>query len=391
MKRRASRPDSYRESGLAGIQKDIIMLANFRKSLVFGCIALIVILGSFSFRSPLASSANQEDLDINDDTPVWDIFTKLGKIKINQVNTKVQGVSAEKGKDIIYKGYSTKQDGTGKTSMQSPHFKCTACHVPEREFENLADINSAKKLEYAVENDLPFLQGSSFYGIVNRIHFYNGDYQKKYAGVPLIKESYNDIRSAIQLCATQCAQGRALEDWEIESVLAYFWTMELKIKDIGIKKEDIQIVQEAINSGKGGQKAIHTLEGHYMNLSPATFSTADLDYKEIESADKNNKERFRSGMEIYQRSCLHCHGRKRYSFFNLDKSGHSFKYLLSKTKAGGFHSIFKITRHGTYSLNGKKAYMPQYPMEKMTDNQLMDLRIYIENMAEGNNLLANSK
>ena len=99
-----------------------------------------------------------------------------------------------------------------------------------------------------------------------------------------------------------------------------------------------------------------------------------------------NKERFQNGKKIYERSCLHCHKNKRYSFFSLDKSRYSFNNLMTRTKAGGMGSIHKITRHGTWPLAGKRAYMPLYPTEKLSEDQLDDLRIYIENMSEGKDL-----
>ena len=59
---------------------------------------------------------------------------------------------------------------------------------------------------------------------------------------------------------------------------------------------------------------------------------------------------------------------------------------MQRTKAGGMGSLHKITRHGTWPLAGKKAYMPLYPLEKLSEEQLTDLRIYVENMASGKNL-----
>lgn len=359
------------------------MLVNFKKTAIFGLIILAVSLASFTSYQGSKSTLT----DFTADTPISDIFEKLGKIKLNQVNPKIEGVSAQIGKSIIYDGYSTQKDGTGKTSMQSIYFKCTACHNVEREFKDLTDINAADKLNYAIEKDLPFLQGSTFHGIVNRTNFYNGDYQKKYGSVAGIRNSYNDIRSAIQFCATQCAQGRELEDWELESILAFFWTKELKVKDLNMATEKQAIVKKALKEQTNAVEASHAIEEHYLKTSPAHFAEKDIEYKELTATDKSDKARFASGKEVYQRGCEHCHANQRYSFFSLDDNTLDFKFLLSKAQKGGFQSIFKITRHGTYSLNGKKAYMPQYPIEKMSDKQLMDLRIYIENMAEGSDLL----
>jgi len=354
-----------------------------KKISILAVAIVLIALANSSFTTPTTS---EDFLDVNEDTPIWDIFEQLGKIRLNEVNQEIEGVSAEKGRNLVLKGYSAKQDGSGKTSMQSAHFRCTACHNPEKAYANLADIKAQSRLDYAVEKDMPFLQGSSFYGIVNRETFYNDDYQKKYQGVPLIKESYRDIRAAIQLCATQCAQGRALEDWEIESVLAFFWTKQLRIKDLGITKDEQEKIETVVNNDSDGAQAIHLLEEHYMNKAPAQFAES-MDYTSLSADQLNDKESFANGKEVYDRGCLHCHAKQRYSFFNLDNSRYSFKYLLKRTKQDGKHSVYNITRHGTYSLKGKKAYMPQYPLEKMSNEQLTDLMVYIENMAAGKNLL----
>lgn len=342
-------------------------------------------VGLVSFTTmPLSPDAIQ---DVSDETPVWDVMEDLGKIKVNALNDQIQGVSAQKGADIIFKGYSTKKDGSGTTKLQSPYFKCTACHNPEREYKDLADINAKDRLQYAIDQDMPFLQGSSFYGIVNRTTFYNDDYQKKYGGVPQIKASFNDIRTAIKFCATQCAQGRELEDWEVESILAYFWTKELKIGDLKLDKEEKEKVTAALETEESTARALHILEDHYLKSAPAHFAENDIEYKALSEKELADKAAFANGKEIYERSCLHCHGRQEYSFFHLDDSPQAFQYLINKTKKGDKNSIFKITRHGTYSLNGKKSYMPQFPIEKMSDRQLKDLRIYVENMANGKNLM----
>lgn len=357
------------------------MFGGFKKTTILGSTALgILLLASFTIYQP------QEDrFYLSDDDSVWDIYEKLGKIKMNKVNTSIAGVSAEKGRDIVLYGYSAKQDGSGKTSNQSPYFKCTACHNLGRELEDLSDISSQKRLDYANKHDLPFLQGTTFQGLVNRLTYYNDDYQKKYGHVPIIKASNTDIRQAIQLCATQCSQGRELEDWEIESVLAYYWTLELKIKDLKLSAEDRASVESAINDKQSHAKAVHLLEAKFLDKSPAHFEEHN-NLKPLDEAAKNDKTRFNNGKSIYERSCLHCHEGRKYSFYALDNSRYSFKNLLNRSKKHGEGSLHHVARHGTYPLAGKRAYMPLYPIEKMSVEQLDDLRVYIENMAEGKDL-----
>lgn len=359
------------------------MFGGFKIISVLIGLILAIFLASFTNTNP-----HKAQFYLSDDDSLWKVLEQLGKIRINTVNTTIEGVSAQKGRDLIFTGSSAKQDGTGKTSNQSPYFKCTACHNTQKEFEDLSNISSQNRLDYAEKHDLPFLQGSSFYGIVNRQTFYNDDYQKKYGHVPIIKASNTDIRQAIQLCAIQCSQGRELADWEIESVLAYFNSIGLKIKDLNLTENEKNKIENALNSKEGMEEAVHILEGKYLTKSPAHFAD-HKEYAPLTDADKSNKERFQNGKSIYERSCLHCHQYKRYSFFSLDNSKLSFANLLNRTKANQNGSIHKITRHGTWPLAGKRAYMPLYPIEKMSEEQLDDLKLYIENMAMGNDLSMN--
>lgn len=355
------------------------MFTHFKKTTILGIATLGIGLVSFTNYQPFEK---KDKLYLSDDDALSAVYEKLGKIKINAINTSIAGVSAEKGKEIVLQGYTTKPDGKGKTKMQSPYFKCTACHNVEKEFEDLSDISAQKRLEYAEKNNLPFLQGSSFFGIVNRTTFYNDDYQKKYGHVPIIKASNNDIRQAIQLCATQCSQGRALSDWEIESVLAYFWTLELKIKDLKLSQDNKTLIEAALNNPTDRPQAINLLENSFLDKSPAHFADSK-DYAPLDDAKRKDIARFKNGKAIYQRSCLHCHKGRRYAFFSLDENKFSFTDLLGKSKANSKSSLSKITRYGTPPLNGKRAYMPQYPLEKLSEEQLEDLQIYIENMAVG--------
>lgn len=355
---------------------------SFKKTTVLGIAVLGIGLASFTINQP---QQKQDKLYLSDEDALSAVYEKLGKIKINTINTAIAGVSAEKGKEIVLEGSTTKPNGKGRTSIQSPYFKCTACHNVEKEFADLSDISAQKRLDYAEQNNLPFLQGSTFYGIVNRTTFYNDDYQKKYGHVPIIKASNTDIRQAIQLCATQCSQGRALEEWEIESVLAYFWTLELKIKDLTLTQENKTLIENALNNPNDRPQAINLLENSFLDKSPAHFAETQ-NYTPLDDAMKKDVESFKNGKIIYKRSCLHCHKERRYAFFSLEENKFSFKNLLGRTVKNTKSSLPNITRHGTAPLAGKQSYMPLYPIEKLSEEQLEDLKIYVENMAVGNDL-----
>ncbi len=271
----------------------------------------------------------------------------------------VEGVSTEVGYSIFHKGFAPKPKG-GKSSKQSKHFVCSSCHNVEKEDPDLSIVDPQARLEYTSAKGLPFLQGSTMYGVVNRSTYYNGDYEKKYGN--LVYPARNNIRNAIQLCATECAQGRKLEDWEMESILSYLWTLEYKLEDIGLTEESI----EKLNT--------EGILAKYLQESPATFILPPSDRKKGTGLPGNAE----NGKLIYENGCLHCHYQGKYSFLHLDRSRLSFKHLKRTMPKYGRHSIYQVIRWGVPSKSGKASYMPQYTKEKMSDQQLADLRAYIE-------------
>lgn len=306
--------------------------------------------GAFSFENPITENKmsvngllESKGLDFSDKKP----------------NLSIAGVSVEVGKSIFHDGFAQKPKG-GKTSKQSKHFVCSSCHNVEKEDPDLSIVDPQARLEYTSAKGLPFLQGSTMYGAVNRMTYYNGDYEKKYGD--LVIPARNNIRNAIQLCATECAQGRALKDWEIESILAYLWTLEYNLDDIGLDESTAASI------------GVEGIQARFLQGSPATFIPPPADRKKgtglLGNAD--------NGQLIYENGCLHCHFQGKYSFLHLDDSKLSFKHLKRTMSRFGRHSIYQVIRWGVPTKSGKSSYMPQYTQEKMSDQQLADLRAYIE-------------
>jgi len=283
----------------------------------------------------------------------------------------VHDVLADAGRRMVLEGFS--QDGNGKKYAKlSNHFVCTSCHNVVKENNDLTSIDPQERLDYAKENNLPFLQGSPLYGLVNRASFYNGDYVKKYGN--LAKVAHNNIREAIQLCAVECAQGRRLKPWELESILAYLWTLALNIEDLQLTESEIDLVESAINDNTNQSEAVALLQSKYRKDSPATFGRPPDDMNKGYEYEGNPA----NGQAIYELGCQHCHENQRYSFFELDDSKLSFNYLQKHIKRHRRFSFYWVSRYGTKPKPGKKSYMPQYTEERMSDQQLEDLRSYIE-------------
>lgn len=307
---------------------------------------------------------------------VVEVLEELGvDYSAKRPNMSIPGVSAEVGRSIIEDGFAPKPGG-GKTGQQSNHFVCTSCHNTQREDPDLMRSDPEARLAYTSDRDLPFLQGTTLYGAVNRDTYYNGDYNKKYGD--LVDAARNDVRGAIQLCAVECAQGRALEDWELESILAYMWTKELQIKDLNLTAEEKAIVENVLSGTGDKEVAKKIINSKYLKGSPATFIPPPSDRKTGTGLEGDPK----MGMLVYKNSCLHCHENGRYSFFQMDDHGMTHRYMNRKADGYGRQSLYQVTRWGVPTKSGKRSYMPQYTSERMSDQQLTDLRAYISERAE---------
>ena len=313
---------------------------------------------------------------LSDDTPVAEVLAQLdAELPDHSVRTDVEGVSAEAGRQLITEGVATKVAG-GSGDRQSKHFVCTSCHNIVKEDPDLRYADPEARLTYAAENNLPFLAGTTLYGAINRVSFYNGDYEKKYGD--LVRPARHDIRGAIALCATECAQGRELEDWEMESIMAYLWTIDLKLGDLNLPENALARINTALEGRGDKAEAATTLQSYYLDYSPATFVTPPPNRDEGYGLT-GDPER---GKLIYDLSCLHCHGEQRYSFFNLDDSRYSFDFLEKHFTRYTRYSTYQVVRYGTSPIPGKKAYMPHYPLEKMSNQQVEDLRAYVSQEAQ---------
>ena len=100
------------------------------------------------------------------------------------------------GKQLVEVGKSINPDGK-KSKRISRHFVCTDCHNTVRENNSLFNPTPENRLDYAIKNNIPFLQGTTLWGIVNREKWYNDDYEIKYGS--LVDSARNSLKSSIQL------------------------------------------------------------------------------------------------------------------------------------------------------------------------------------------------
>ncbi|MEM0997070.1 MAG: cytochrome c [Bacteroidota bacterium] len=278
----------------------------------------------------------------------------------------------EMGRSLILEGTYKSKNGTN-ARRQSRFFICTNCHNMEKEDPDLRISDPEARLDFALQNGLPLLQGTTMYGTVNKVSWYNGDYYKKYGD--LVRPAQNSLEAAIQLCAEVCSQGRRLSDDEMQSALAYFWSLQLKMGDLTLTDADWEKVRTA---GEGSNPEMITwLKTFYLQGSPATFIEVP-ESKKVGYATERKADAAR-GKAIYNISCRTCHSPSGPSnYLNLNHDNLSLGLLRRHITHTGHLGLYDIIRHGTYADKGHRAYMPHYTLERMSNEQVEDIRAYVE-------------
>ncbi|MEL6538680.1 MAG: c-type cytochrome [Bacteroidota bacterium] len=310
---------------------------------------------------------------LSDDTSVLDLLIQLGDtvaLRYQDVSTDPEII--ERGREIIELGRTIGPNGR-RSDFVSKFYNCTSCHNQVQEDPNLAKPNPDDRLEYAKENGLPFLQATTFHGILNRESWYNEDYYKKYG--ELVYAANHDVREAIQLCAQECAQGRAVEEWEVEAIMAYYRELAFRVSDIELTASERQTLERGLGDPAQSQELIDLLKSKYLTYSPATFSEAPADKQKGYDGLRGDAE---NGELVYTLGCQNCHKPQGVSDVILDKSRFTLKKLKDNLAKGNLYSIYQVIRYGTHPEPGHRPYMPHYTLERMSHQQVEDLRAFIE-------------
>lgn len=280
----------------------------------------------------------------------------------------------EMGRQLVHEG---RADYNGAKSVYiSKFYACTSCHNTVREDPDLTKVDPDARLDYAIEQDIPYLQASTFWGIVNREEWYNDDYVKKYGD--LVVEANKSLEASIQLCAQECSQGRELEAWEMEAILCYLSSLELKVEDLDLDQDEyLWMYSDKVDR----DEVLDFLDKKFLARSPATFSEAPADKVSGYPVEQSMVD-MEDGRMIYKLSCQHCHRPEGESDLILDDDKKTARWLRRNFDADSRYSLYEIVRHGTYAEYGHREYMPLYTQEKMPDHQVESLRAYIEFLAE---------
>jgi len=323
----------------------------------------------------LLSAFEQPKKEFSESTPLYTILAELGEELPKHAQENASQEVIQRGRELVFEGRTTGPNGK-KSKYISKFYTCTSCHSPVQEDPNLTSFDPQARLDYASRNKLKFLQGSTFYGIANRESWYNDDYELKYGD--LVKPARHSLAGATQLCAKVCSSGRYLEDWELEAILAYYWNNQIKLGDLNLSVKEKKIIAEA--SSENGAEAIKLLKSKYAVKSPATFGhnpkKQDEGYHAVKEGNPEN------GKKIYQLSCMSCHQEGGVSGTTFEQTKLDFQKFKRNIGKKSDFNLYQIVRKGTYAGEGKPRYMPLYPEERMSNQQLEDLRAYIEQEAQ---------
>lgn len=301
------------------------------------------------------------------------LLGKLGDTPQIHFIEELDTAKVRMGRELVLSGQTVGPDGN-TTKVQSRYFVCTDCHNIVKEDDKLNNPNPDDRLKYAAVNGLPFLQGTTLYGVVNRESWYNDDYAKKYGS--LVAPARDTLANAVQLCATTCSQGREFADWELDAVMHYLHSIGLKVQDLDLKPQELKATKEVIGR-KDAKDGIKMLKYKYSTVSHATFLDP-INPSERKLGATGNAE---MGKLIYDKSCLHCHKDGGVTNFILAHEKPDYIYLKNNMQSNTHGSIYYITRKGTYAKNGYHPYMPNYTLERMSHAQLEDLAAYINELA----------
>ncbi len=300
------------------------------------------------------------------DSYVYKVLDDMGNPRPAGYMENITEKMIEQGREMVFNGHTDDPAG-GKSKYISLYYVCTNCHNTVIEDPVLSKMDPVGRLDYAKQNKLPFLQGTTFYGATDRESWYNGDYYKKYGD--LVKPANKDIREAIQLCAQECSKGRVLEKWEEEAILAYFYSIGYKLSDI-FSADEIDQLNAKVKNKSNHPSLISMIKSKYALYSPATFVEPPYETQnELQPGNADN------GKAIFELSCLTCHKPYGCSDNVFDDTKFTFnKFARDFDK--DYWWLYQIIRHGQYSYPGHEPYMPHFTAERMTNQQVEDLKAY---------------
>lgn len=263
-------------------------------------------------------------------------------------------------------------------------YRCVHCHNlvredekltvqdPERR-EKLIRLASPKEPEKRDGTVLSLTPGTTFWGVVNRERYYNGRYER-YRKLPVADGRAMDPESladAIQICCHYCSSGRFPAAWELDSLHAFLWSLELRLKDLDLPEKDAQDLLKQLQSEEEATvgQARQAIQKHYLRQS-----TADKHDEPERSKDAGDFYGDGTtyvgdagrGRLVYRSACAGCHGG--------DLNPQAGADLVANDRL--FH---RYVWRGT---ERDGLYMPLFTQQRLSRQQAADIRVYLRSLKD---------
>ena len=173
-----------------------------------------------------------------------------------------------------------------------------------------------------------------------------------------------------------------LSEQERELMLAFFWSLELKLSDLSFDQQDFELLEMYKNKY---QKAVEDqskfkvvlqasatqfLKDKYAQTSPAVHGDSSIDVATAGSAV--------NGKRVYEKACQQCHGAQAKHIKML--TGKGVTPILNGYQNGVLvHYIRNGTLRGS---DDEFSYMPLFTQQRLSDGQVVDLTAYLRELIE---------
>jgi hypothetical protein len=290
---------------------------------------------------------------------------------------------ADWGRQLVTRGrVADPPVGPAPSAPLAGHYRCVHCHNLQREDDRLTLPNPDEREKLIRRLVLPrpdrrdgtapaLTPGTTLWGAVNRERFYNGHYARYHRltvadGRPMNPASLAD---AVQVCCRYCSAGRFPEPWELDSILAYLWELELRLKDLDLPEPTARRALDDLlrADGRSKDRTRALLRYSYPRAAKATRceppqrSEGDTDCYADGTRVTGNAPR---GRFLYQSACAGCHGTDIHPLAGAE--------LLKSDQR--YHQFLW---HGT---ERSGLYMPFFPAERLSRQQAADIRAYLRTL-----------
>lgn len=327
------------------------------------------------------------------DTPVDVLLGKRGRerlaVSLRQRRYDGRGYDWEQyaawGRELMTTGrVQAPPLGPTPSAPLSAHYRCVHCHNLAREDVKLTvqDPEEREKLLRRAASPEPakrdgsvlFLAtGTTLWGAVNREQFYNGHYTgyRELEVTDGRKMNPRSLADAIHVCCSYCSVGRPPERWELDSLLAYHWELELRLKDLDLPEATLRQLLHQL-SGRDPQaveQARHLVRQFYLRSAGAHLG-------ELPKAAKDDSDRYADGTTqlgdsarghlLYSSACAACHGTAIHPRAGAELLTTHYRFN---------QSVLRGSERGP-------VYMPLFSAERLSRRQLADMRAYLRSLAK---------